>query len=165
MFCVWFTAVCCAAAAGLVLPRAVSAGGDREEESAAGERRGGEDGNAAPDLFPHTAEIRYADGFTVEYHGNYKYVRILEPWQGSDENFEYILVQRGTAPPEGYPDAQVIEIPVETIVTMSTTYVTYLDMLGELDALVGIDSFLFVMNPGVREMIEEGDPRRSGKRS
>jgi iron complex transport system substrate-binding protein len=175
IFCAWFTALCCVAAAGLVLPQAVSAGGDREAEGSApgqgagtgagepaGERRGGEDGNPGPDLFPHKAEIRYADGFAVEYHGNFKRVRILEPWQGSDETFEYILVQRGTEPPSGYPEAQVIEIPVESIVTMSTTYVTYLDMLGELDSLVGIDSFLFVMNPEVRKMIGEGTVEEVG---
>lgn len=169
LIAIFLFAAGCVAISCLFLPCDSHAGGNKETVPRDTAGRDAAVGGVSPDrggegrdFFPHKIDVEYADGFTVEYHGSYKYVRILEPWQGTDETFEYLLVQRGTAPPEGYPGARIIEIPVETIVTMSTTYVTYLDMLGELDALVGIDSFLFVMNPGVREMIESGELEEIG---
>jgi iron complex transport system substrate-binding protein len=45
---------------------------------------------------------------------------------------------------------------------MSTTYVSYLDLLGFLDTLVGMDSFLFVFNPKAREMIAREEIAETG---
>jgi iron complex transport system substrate-binding protein len=108
------------------------------------------------------ASIRYAEGFSVEYHDTFKIVEVAEPWRGAEEGFRYILYKRGTEPPEGYPAAQKIAVPIESIITMSTTYVSYLDLLGLLDTLAGMDSFLYVFNPEVREMIAKGEIRETG---
>ncbi|MFP4563022.1 MAG: ABC transporter substrate-binding protein [Spirochaetia bacterium] len=108
------------------------------------------------------ASIRYAEGFSVEYHDTFKVVDVTEPWMGADESFRYVLYKRGTEAPGGYPEALKIEVPIESIITMSTTYVSYLDLLGLLDTLVGMDSFLYVFNPEVREMIANGEIRETG---
>ncbi|MFW5769362.1 MAG: hypothetical protein ACOCYA_04825, partial [Spirochaetota bacterium] len=108
------------------------------------------------------ASIRYAEGFSVEYHDTFKVVDVTEPWIGADESFRYVLYKRGTEAPGGYPEALKIEVPIESIITMSTTYVSYLDLLGLLDTLVGMDSFLYVFNPEVREMIANGEIRETG---
>lgn len=104
----------------------------------------------------------YAEGFSVEYHDTYKVVDVFRPWQGASEDFRYILLQRGTEAPDGYGDAQVVEIPVNRIITMSTTYVTYLDMLDEMDSLVGHESFLYTMNEKLLRMVEEGKVKETG---
>ena len=108
------------------------------------------------------ASIDYAEGFSVEYHDTFKVVDVIEPWRGADESFRYVLYRRGTEAPEGYPEAQKIEVPIESIITMSTTYVSHLDLLGLLDTLAGMDSFLYIFNPEVREMIERGEIRETG---
>jgi iron complex transport system substrate-binding protein len=69
---------------------------------------------------------------------------------------QYALVQCGTPAPEGFLDEQIIEVPVKTVVTMSTTYLPFLDELGLLDRLVGLDDATYVSNPTVLKMAEEG---------
>jgi iron complex transport system substrate-binding protein len=84
-------------------------------------------------------------------------INVLTPWRDSDETFTYVLVQCGTPAPEGFEDAEVIEVPVNTAVSMSTTYLPHFAELGLLDNLVGVDEFDFVYNPQVRERIDAGE--------
>lgn len=56
----------------------------------------------------------------------------------------------------GFADAQVIEIPVDTMVTMSTTYLSHLAELDLLDRLMGLDNPQVVNTPAVVEMLDAG---------
>lgn len=111
------------------------------------------------DYFPEKAEIDYAQGFSVEYFNNYKLVTILTPWELAEEVFEYVLVQCGTPAPEGYDDSQVVNVPVETMVAMSTTFLPHLDSQGLVDRLVGLDtdSMTFTGTESVLERVEAGE--------
>ena len=108
------------------------------------------------DYFPDKIQPTYASGFSVDYYNHYKIVTVTQPWQAADETFEYLLVQCGTPTPAGFENAQVIQIPVSTVVTLSTTYLPHLELLNQLDALVGMDNFSFVYAPDVRKKIEQG---------
>lgn len=109
------------------------------------------------DYFPDKVEVDYAQGFAVEYFNNYKLVTILTPWQGADETFQYVLVQCGTPAPEGFFASQVFEVPVNSFIAMSTSFLPHLDSQGVVDRLVGLDSFLYTSTPSVLERIEAGD--------
>ena len=113
------------------------------------------------DYFPDKAVIEDAH-FSLEYHNNYKLVTVERPWRNADTGFRYLLVQRGTPAPRDYPDARIIKIPVETVVTMSTTYLAHLDMLGFVDRLVGHDMLYAVSAPSVRRRIDEGKVKEVG---
>lgn len=54
--------------------------------------------------------------------------------------------------PEKLNDAMVIEVPIRSLVTMSTTYFSFLEQVGVLDALVGVDDLTYVYNERVHEM-------------
>jgi iron complex transport system substrate-binding protein len=112
--------------------------------------------DAQVDYFPDKATIGYSEGWEVEYHNSYKVIRVLNPWRGAEETFEYVLVQRGTPIPEGYEDAQVVEVPVASIASMSTTYLPHLEKLNLLDSLVAVDSIQYVSNEAVRKMFDDG---------
>jgi hypothetical protein len=59
---------------------------------------------AAPqDLFPEKAAIKYAKGFSLEYHGNYKVVNILNYFGDHADTLRYVLVARGTPAPRQRP--------------------------------------------------------------
>ena len=122
---------------------------------------GGEAGNQ----FDRMARIRFAQGFSVEYQENYKIVTVHTPWPQAGRELRYILFQRGTPQPSGYGDALHLEIPAERIITLSTTYLPYLDMLGLTDRIIGHDDFKYVYTPSVREMIDEGRIREVGEGS
>ncbi len=109
------------------------------------------------DYFPDKTNLEYAEGWQIEYFDNYKVVTVLTPWQDADVRFQYVLVQCGTPAPEGFEDALQIEVPVQSIVTMSTTHLPHLVDLDVLDRLVGMDSFFYTTQPEVRDMIEAGE--------
>ncbi len=64
-----------------------------------------------------------------------------------------MLVQCGTPAPEGYADALVMDVPVQSIIALSTTYLPHLESLGVLDSLVAIDSLLWTTTAAVQERI------------
>jgi iron complex transport system substrate-binding protein len=109
------------------------------------------------DYFPDKVQLDYAVGFAVEYHNHYKVVTVKTPWQGADQAFEYVLVQCGAPIPSGYDQAQIIEVPIETVVALSTTYLPHLELLDQVDALVGVDQFQRVNTPRVRDQIDRGE--------
>lgn len=112
--------------------------------------------DASIDYFPEKTTLTHTDGFSVEYFNNYKLVTVKTPYPGAGESMQYVLVQCGTPAPEGFLDEQIIEVPVQTVVTMSTSYLPFLDELGLLDRLVGLDDATYVSNPTVLKMAEEG---------
>lgn len=108
------------------------------------------------DYFPQKTDVTHSDSFGVEYHNNYKIVTVSNPWQGAQESFQYVLVQCGTPTPEGV-DGAVIEVPVRSLVALSTTYLPHLVSLGLTDRLVGLDSLLWTTTPEIVARIEAGE--------
>lgn len=109
------------------------------------------------DYFPEKVTIADATGWTIEYHHNYKVITVLNPWRNADVTFRYVLVQCGTPPPAETGDALIVEVPVKTVVAMSTTQLPHLAELGVIDKLVGVDSFLYINNQTVRAKINAGE--------
>jgi iron complex transport system substrate-binding protein len=117
------------------------------------------------DYFPEKVTLTHAQGFSVEYHNNYKVVTITTPWRDAKAGFQYVLVQCGTPAPEGFEKAAVIEVPVKSVIMMSTTYLPYLEPLGILDRLVGVDDFTYISTPAVRQLIKENKLKAIGSGS
>ncbi len=117
------------------------------------------------DYFSDKSVIQYAEGFSVEYHRNYKVVTVHNPWPQASMSLKYLLIQRGTRRPSGYRDLVVVEIPVRRVITLSTTYLAYMDMLGLTGHIIGHDDFKYVCTPSVRKMIDEGRIREVGEGS
>lgn len=109
------------------------------------------------DYFPEKITLSDSVGWTIAYANNYKVITVLNPWRDADVQFRYVLVQCGTPPPADVGDAQVIEAPIDTIVTMSTTQLPHLNELDLLDRLIGVDNFRFINTPAVVQKIEAGE--------
>jgi iron complex transport system substrate-binding protein len=108
------------------------------------------------DYFPAKVAPDYATGWTVDYYNHYKVVTLLTPWNEAVERFQYLLVQCGAPMPEGYPDLPVIEVPVQRVITMSSTQLPHLLKLNRLDNLIGHESFEYVNTSQVRALIDAG---------
>lgn len=108
------------------------------------------------DYFPAKLNIRHARGFTVDYHGHYKVVRVLNPWKGATETFTYVLTQKGTPRPDGYDDAQHVPVPIERFAALSTTYLPHLAAIGAEESLVGLATASFVYADWIRERVADG---------
>ncbi len=117
---------------------------------------------SATDYFPNKVEIEYSRAFEVQYFPSYKIVTVSRPWPGAESGVTYLLVQRGTQPPAAVSADKTFEIPVRSIVTMSTSYLPCLEELDVLDTLVGHENFAWVYSKAVNERIATGAVREVG---
>jgi len=105
------------------------------------------------DTIQAATTVRYAHGFTIDYHDGFKVVHILDRNSNKFDTLEYLLVQRGHPVPTGYPRAQLITIPVQTMIATSSTHIGIADFVGVADRITGLGSFKYVNSPIVRENI------------
>ena len=103
----------------------------------------------ATDL-PAEVHIDYAQNFTLEYQDGYKILTVTQPWPGATQSYTYFLVPEGVQPPANPGSAQVISTPIDSIVTMSTTYFTFLEDIGQLDTIKAVDDATYVYNETIR---------------
>ena len=123
--------------------------------------------NDGEDHFPHKSEA--GDQFTdvisadysllweVQYENDYKIVK------NTKTGTVHVLHQCGLNPPsnEELPayakDGTMVEVPLTKIATTSTTYLAFLEMLGERKALKSYQSsFQYVSSPCLRKMHRDG---------
>lgn len=100
--------------------------------------------------------IDYARNFTLEYKEGYKLLTVLLPWAGATEPIQYALVPKGQADPSGIEDALIVHTPVEIFVSLSTTYLPFLEQIDELSSLVAVDSGAYIYNPEVQNLLKAG---------
>jgi iron complex transport system substrate-binding protein len=100
--------------------------------------------------------IRYAHGFTIDYHDTYKLVHVLDRKGDRTDTLEYLLVKKGYPNPAGHPKAQVIPIPVSSIIAMSSMHVGMADFTEIADRITGLGSFQYINSPVVRANIKAG---------
>jgi iron complex transport system substrate-binding protein len=129
---------------------------DTDATVADGNRTDGcvDDHQEGVDLFPDKVELTEADGARVTYADTYKTLEIDVP--GVDEPVTYALFQCGTEDPE-IDGAIPVEVPVTSIVSLTTTNLPHLDELGAVDRLVGVGTGAFVSTPSVLERVEAGE--------
>ncbi len=108
---------------------------------------------------PAQVTLKYATKFSVTYSPSYKLVTVHEPFTpGIDEH--YVLVRRGTKAPDLTSDlarAVVVEIPIRSMFSGSTTHLPLLADLGRLDVLTGVANASYPSNPDVRARISTGE--------
>ena len=99
----------------------------------------------------------YAVGFQVTESEHFKTMTINNPWPNADKKFTYLLVDRGTKPPENISYDALLYVPVEKIVVTSTTHIPLLEALGEEHKLIGFPNTSFVSSEKTRKRIDSGN--------
>jgi iron complex transport system substrate-binding protein len=110
------------------------------------------------DYFPDKASFEHATGVSVTYENSYKVVEVttLE----GEKPQQYVLVQCGAKEPalEGdLKNAQVIEVPVASAVTLTTTNLPHFVELDATDTVVGVGTAAYVASPEILERTESGE--------
>jgi iron complex transport system substrate-binding protein len=118
-------------------------------------------GSAAPSSTERTT-IRYAHGFSIDYFDHYKRVRILNHQGNTIDTLEYLLVQDGYPRPAGYPGAQVIRVPVKTMIASSSMHIALAGFCGVEDRIIGLANLQYVSSPSLRTRIKAGQIREVG---
>ena len=97
-----------------------------------------------------------ATGFELSYGEGYRIVTVHRPYPGADEPREYLLLERGQAPPERYRALPRIEIPVERAITTASPLLAQFELLGAPDRVVGHDRAARIYSEVFRERSAEG---------
>ena len=105
-------------------------------------------------------EIKYAQGFKIEYFEHYKKVKIKSPWKnGETQQILYLVENKEVSTPK---DGLKIVVPITKIAVGSTTYYGFLDLLGEINTVKGACSINLAYNQTIRQKFDGGQIRELG---
>ncbi|WP_439555250.1 ABC transporter substrate-binding protein [Dyadobacter sp.] len=127
-----------------------------------GQKSQGKKETANKSSYKEQSEIRHAKGFNVQYFDQYKIVTINSA-DSTAAGEKFILLEKGRSRPEGYPDAQVIQIPVTSMVGTSSMHTGLLEALGSADILTGLSGLQYVYSSSVQRRIKAGKIVEVGK--
>ncbi len=119
--------------------------------------------NLIPASGTKKVRIEYASGFDIGYYNNYTLLTVRNPWQNaSNVEFKYALAGKSDAPgslPTGY---EIINIPVERVICLSTTHIGFIDFLGLKESVVGISGKDYITDDFIINRISTGEIKDVG---
>ena len=104
----------------------------------------------------------YAQGFKLTYADQYVLADIQDPQNEESTTFHYAFVKRGSKP-TGIPvDYTMIELPIRSVICMTSLQLSNFIKLGALDKVVGITSTRHLFNKEMNERLKEGKTAKIG---
>ena len=106
-------------------------------------------------------QIKYAQGFEIEYFEHYKKLTIKNPWKkGETQQVLYLVENKEVITPK---DDLKIVVPITKIAVGSTTYYGFLELLGEINSVKGACTPQLAYNQTIaqkyqnKEIVDLGD--------
>ncbi len=112
--------------------------------------------NSDTSIFTDKVEIQHSIGFDVEYGSNYKLLHLFRHYNEVVDTVTYVLVQNESQAPSEFSDLTEITIPVENVVSMSTTHLGMFKLLEAYGQLKGIENKTYVTNEEIRRLVDNG---------
>jgi iron complex transport system substrate-binding protein len=112
------------------------------------------------DYFPSKVTFDEATGVTVTYEDSYKVVEVTTLDGAAPQR--YVLLQCGADEPEltgPLAKAQVVEVPVDNVITLTTTNLPHFDELGAVETVTGVGTGDFVTTQSILDRIAAGEVR------
>lgn len=103
----------------------------------------------------------YAQGFKVTYTDNGCLLEIQDPQREESRIFKYMLVDRGAEveAPDGYVK---LEVPVKSVICMTSLQLSSFIKLDELDKVVGVTSTRHLFNEEINRRLKDGLTHKIG---
>ena len=117
-----------------------------------------EDFSPDTDYFPDKATFEHASGVSVTYENSYKVVEVTT--LAGEEPQRYVLLQCGADEPtleDDLQNAQVIEVPVKSAITLTTTNLPHFTELDATETVTGVGVAAYVATPEILERTKSGD--------
>lgn len=105
--------------------------------------------------FPDQVQAKYAEGFRITYHENYKLLKIIQPFQDGKDTLRYSLVPRELTDEVQVSGTREIAIPIRNLIATSTTHIGQLEMLDAAEVIQGITNSTSVYSKRLRQRIEQ----------
>ena len=100
----------------------------------------------------------YANGFDVMDQDDFTLISVHDPWQNSRNiTFSYVLAESLELVPDTLSEVPFIKIPIERVVTLSTTHIAMIQQLGMGNTIKGASGTNFIYNSAIRKKIDAGE--------
>lgn len=97
-----------------------------------------------------------ASGFSLSTVEHGYQISVTNPWQeAKGVEYRYLLSDKENVSKQASFN-EVIQIPVNRIVCLSTTHVAFIDRLGEADKIVGVSGANYVTSQTIRQRVDKG---------
>jgi len=106
--------------------------------------------------------MQYAEGIAIYKHEGYSVVKVSNPWPNANSDYTYILREKIATIPDSLLRFPTIVIPINRIITTSTTHIPALEMLSVENSLVGFPGTDYISSEKVRSRIDAGKVRNLG---
>lgn len=106
-----------------------------------------------------TTNIKYATGFDIEDHKNYKVLILKSPFDKTEKRFIFVKPFKKY----GGIENTIFYNPIKRIVVTSTTHIPMLELLNEETSLVGFPNTKYISSKKTRELINQGKIKELGK--
>jgi iron complex transport system substrate-binding protein len=107
-------------------------------------------------------EVRYAKGFSIKNYDGYSVVIVKNPWPKATKTYTYILKEKKGIVPDSLKQNLIIPVPIKTIVVTSTTHIPSLELLDEVNTLIGFPHCDYISSEKVRARIDTGNIKELG---
>ena len=107
-------------------------------------------------------EVRYAKGFSIQNYNGYSVVKVKNPWPKATKTYTYILKDKNGIVPDSLKQNLIIPVPIKTIVVTSTTHIPSLELLDEVNTLIGFPHCDYISSEKVRARIDTGNIKELG---
>ncbi len=107
-------------------------------------------------------EVRYAKGFSIQNYDGYSVVKVKNPWPRATKTYTYILKEKNGIVPDSLKQNLIIPVPIKTIVVTSTTHIPSLELLDEVNTLIGFPHCDYISSEKVRARIDTGNIKELG---
>ncbi len=98
--------------------------------------------------------VEYAKGLAIYPYEKFTIVKVLQPWAGAQKDFTYILYKDNSLViPDSLRKFPNVKVPLERVVTTSTTHLPSLVALGEEKTLVGFPGLDYISSQPIRDLI------------
>ena len=128
-----------------------------------------ENGHAGQKMEFPSSTVKYASKFKIEVKKGYTVVTVLNPWQGANQDYVYVLFSDSQEKPDlsAFRKCQneiirEVRIPLERVVLTSTTFIPLLEQLEEATALVGFPGTDHIASERIRRLVDEGKVENLG---
>lgn len=107
-------------------------------------------------------EVCYAKGFSIQNYDGYSVVKVKNPWPKATKTYTYILKEKNGIVPDSLKQNTIIPVPIKTIVVTSTTHIPSLELLDEVNTLIGFPHCDYISSDKVRARIDAGNIKELG---
>ncbi|MEL6252725.1 MAG: ABC transporter substrate-binding protein [Bacteroidota bacterium] len=101
--------------------------------------------------------VIYARGFDIEEKGDYQLLHFFRHYEKAVDTLTYQLVPKSVSIEKDEHALEVIEIPVDKIISLASPYAAMLERLNALDKLVAIDQGDFVYSTAIRDKLNQNE--------